>query len=440
MRLWNAIAEGQTRDAALDVVSHIAEHLRDPLRVTEITQRISDQSSLPTRGPMPMPYLLRRQVGIGLLFGQLHQCFPNRGWDGVAHQYLALAAQSLEDPSFPLESPGLFGGLAGICFAAQYLSQGGARYHRLRTTLDVLLADQVHTLGSASLVIDGVGPGDYDLISGVTGIGAYLLAHTDTDTRASALDLVLNRLLFLSTFHEGQLRFSISPHKQPTDRHREQFPDGYTDCGMAHGVPGPLSLLALVALHNGASADLYGAIRRLADWIINYQTRDAWGITWPYTILPDGTSDGDGSSYRNAWCYGSAGVARALWLAGRALSDPNLQLLACETLRAVQARPVAGRGIPSPILCHGVAGLLQIAMRFANETGDEGFRVMACDLTDQLLELFDPHSAFGFRDLEPDGRQIDSPSLLDGATGIALALLAAATDIEPSWDRMLLLS
>jgi hypothetical protein len=34
----------------------------------------------------------------------------------------------------------------------------------------------------------------------------------------------------------------------------------------------------------------------------------------------------------------------------------------------------------------------------------------------------------------------DDPGLLTGATGIALALLAATSPIEPAWDRMLLVS
>src|SRR5712692_6145954 len=34
----------------------------------------------------------------------------------------------------------------------------------------------------------------------------------------------------------------------------------------------------------------------------------------------------------------------------------------------------------------------------------------------------------------------DDPGILTGAAGIALALLAATTSIEPEWDRMLLLS
>jgi hypothetical protein len=35
---------------------------------------------------------------------------------------------------------------------------------------------------------------------------------------------------------------------------------------------------------------------------------------------------------------------------------------------------------------------------------------------------------------------IADPGLLTGASGIALALLAATTDMEPAWDRMLLVA
>ena len=34
----------------------------------------------------------------------------------------------------------------------------------------------------------------------------------------------------------------------------------------------------------------------------------------------------------------------------------------------------------------------------------------------------------------------DDPGFLGGSAGIALALLAAATPVEPAWDRVLLLS
>ena len=37
-------------------------------------------------------------------------------------------------------------------------------------------------------------------------------------------------------------------------------------------------------------------------------------------------------------------------------------------------------------------------------------------------------------------RWVDDPGLLTGAAGVALALLAACTPVEPAWDRMLLVS
>ena len=39
---------------------------------------------------------------------------------------------------------------------------------------------------------------------------------------------------------------------------------------------------------------------------------------------------------------------------------------------------------------------------------------------------------------EGQERWVADPGLLTGAAGIALALLAATTDIEPAWDQMLL--
>lgn len=441
MRPWEIVAASDERESALAIVGHVAEQLRDPLRALEVMRLAREQSDLPTRTQTPLHYWLRRHAEIALLFGQMHRCFPSSGWDRVAHDYIAVAARSLADPSSPPEPPSIFGGVAGICFVTRYLSEDGKRYQRLLATLDSVLVDQLHkTAGSSALLQEGVGPSDYDLISGVTGIGAYLLECPDMSVGKQALDTVLDRLVFLSEVRDGRLRYFVSPNRQPTSRHREEFPDGYTDCGVAHGVPGPLAFLSLTQTHYGDGIDLRRPIRRLADWIIKHQAVDAWGITWPYAILPNGAGGESGAPYRNAWCYGSPGVARALWLAGCALSDTDLQAFACETLCAVHARPVAARGIPSPILCHGVAGLLQIVLRFANDTGAEVFTVMAHDLIHQLLNKFEANSALGFRDLEPDGRKVDSPNFLDGSVGVALTLLAAATDVEPSWDRMLLLS
>jgi hypothetical protein len=44
--------------------------------------------------------------------------------------------------------------------------------------------------------------------------------------------------------------------------------------------------------------------------------------------------------------------------------------------------------------------------------------------------------------LSPDGSQswAAEAGILEGAAGVGLALLSAATEIEPAWDRMMLVS
>lgn len=439
--MWQAIPQGPLRDTALNVVDTIAERLRDPQRVAEFAALTAEQSSEETKRPWGGYSVSFGDAGLALLFGQLDRCYPDQSWDRVAHSYLTSAGRSLESVPGAQLPPGLISGLAGLCFTTHYLSRNGTRYQRMLGTLDELLAER--TIATARLpdpFPDGVSFHDYDQISGPAGIGAYLLLRGDLPGSAAALATVLDRLLFLSEWRDdGQLRLFIPPEWQPTPRHLAQYPQGATDCGLAHGVPGPLALLALAQINGVERPGLVAAIRRLADWIVAQRCDDSWGINWPSGVPPQGEPR-DRTPTKAGWCYGSPGVARALWLAGLALHDSELQALAVEALRAVRRRPIALRGIPSPIICHGVAGTLQIVLRFANDTGDPQLVALAEEMTQELLNLFDASAPVGFRDVEYAGQLIDNPGLLNGAAGIALALLAAASDIEPQWHRMFLLA
>jgi hypothetical protein len=101
---------------------------------------------------------------------------------------------------------------------------------------------------------------------------------------------------------------------------------------------------------------------------------------------------------------------------------------------------VRERRVDSPTFCHGMAGLLQITLRFTHDTGEPVFADAAADLAEQLLVAYDPDTLLGFCSLEPGGNAVDNAGLLDGAPGVALVLLAVATDAEPTWDRLFLLA
>ncbi len=101
---------------------------------------------------------------------------------------------------------------------------------------------------------------------------------------------------------------------------------------------------------------------------------------------------------RTAWCDGTPGVARSLWLAGQALEDDNLCQEAVKAIECSLRRPVRLRQINSPTLCHGVAGLLQICLRFAHESESTIVREHIPLLATQLLDAFNPDYPLGFRD------------------------------------------
>ena len=230
---------------------------------------------------------------------------------------------------------------------------------------------------------------------------------------------------------------------QSTDNLRCVYPDGHVNLGLAHGIPGPLALLSLSASQGVEVAGQHDAIVRIADRIVKAQCSDEWGVGFPVAAsILTGCKESTSAvaPARAAWCYGPPGVARALWLAGVATGRSDYRDLALAAMTAVFERPIPNRRIDAPTLCHGVAGLLQVTLRFARDGAGEIFATAAQELTAQLLDAHEPDSRFGYRDLKPSGQRTDNPGLLEGAAGVALVLLAAATPAEPIWDRILMLS
>jgi hypothetical protein len=238
---------------------------------------------------------------------------------------------------------------------------------------------------------------------------------------------------------DGELPAWHTPGALLPPPERREYPGGLLDCGLAHGLPG---LLALFALSLSAGSDVAGlrdAIRVGAAWLRGASIEDPWGPNWPFHV-PLAGGDGGGAPARAAWCYGAPGVARALWLAGAATADDDLRRLAVDAIEAVHRRPAPERRVPAPIMCHGTAGLLQITLRLAADADSTHLRASAAELAAGLVDAFEPDSLFGYRDLDPDGTPADRAGVLEGAAGVLLALLSAASAAEPRWDRMFLLA
>src|SRR5207247_9179109 len=131
-------------------------------------------------------------------------------------------------------SEGLYGGAAGVGWIAAHVAEG------VEELLDVIDRLMLRVLEVESW------KRDYDLISGLAGFGVYFLERGDVPAAREGLatvvahpDRTARRTGDLATWHTAPEL--LPPHQ------REIYPTGYDNCGLAHGVPGVVRLLARIA-------------------------------------------------------------------------------------------------------------------------------------------------------------------------------------------------
>jgi lantibiotic biosynthesis protein len=279
--------------------------------------------------------------------------------------------------------------------------------------------------------------GGFDLAQGLTGIGVYFLERLVTgggDAAREGLEVVVDGLARCATVTEHGITWLTAP-EHGASVYREAFPDGFYDCGLAHGTAGVIAFLGRAA----ALDDKPAAPRKLCDaalrWIAaQRQDRDPAG-RFP-AIIANGVAP---ERARAAWCYGDPGVAVALWGVASRLGTSSS--LALETAHDCATRAPETCGIRDSALCHGTAGIAHLCNRFFQASGDTTFRDAARDWYTRTLTARGPANdgIGGFSQWRGDehGWQPAS-SLIDGAIGVGLSLISAISETEPSWDRMLL--
>ena len=434
-------------DHATRVAAEIARRCSDPGRVRRAVAAYADQSPYAELLPWRPATLAQGHAGTAVLCAELDRREPGAGWDRLGHLHLQTAVRAVGP-----HDVSLFSGLAGVGMAGLLLSAGRSRYGRLLGQVDAALEAPVRSGAQRLTTARGCAAGELDLVSGLTGVGVYLLtrrltsadAGGRTGSAAASLDVVLSALARLLSATDDPRPWH-TPADVAAGSLREAHPAGHHNCGLAHGVPGPLGLLSLAMTAGLPVPDGQQALASTAGWLAENRLDTPDGPDWPdaVPVVPEPGDPGACSAGRAAWCYGAPGVARSRWLAGVAAGERPWQLLAARTVRAIAARPPGSWQLSTPTFCHGSAGLLQVLHRFAGDLRDPEVTAVASELSAELAACFDPASLLGVRSVEPDGVLVDHPGLLDGAPGVALALLGPPEDVAaaaPSWDRVFLLS
>jgi hypothetical protein len=134
-------------------------------------------------------------------------------------------------------------------------------------------------------------------------------------------------------------------------------------------------------------------------------------------------------------------VAAALLLAARDAGEPAWAAAATGLAVRAAARPPDQTGVVDAGLCHGSAGLAHLFSRMYQMTAEPALADAARFWVVRTFELCSAMAPGRGVPLTGAARPAwKGPGLLEGAAGVALALEAAGTTVEPFWDQMLLVS
>ncbi|MFH9734371.1 lanthionine synthetase C family protein [Streptomyces sp. NPDC017260] len=392
---------------------------------------LAQPSAPPSNEPWAVQSLADGAAGISLLHIEMASRYGG-SWR-PAHRWITTAAAGHISAA---DTTGLFLGAPAVGFLLTTVPPPFQHlYASARTTLDQHITDLTQRRVDAALtrIRKRHLPtfAEYDLFYGLTGLGAYFLR---TDPEGPALERVLRYLVTLTR--------PLAPGRRglpgwwvrhdPARGESPHFSGGHGNFGAAHGITGPLLLLAQ-AMRRGITVSGH----REAMWTI-CEHLDAWsqpgpaGPWWPEYISRNDLDRGHphhDAPVRPSWCYGTTGIARAGQLAGLALRAPDVQAFHEDALYRALTDPKQLAQVTDPGLCHGWAGIYQTAVRAAADALDPRLRTLPTRLGAILAAQARPGT-------------VPAAGLINGDAGTALALTTFASQQAPitGWDACLLIN
>lgn len=311
-------------------------------------------------------------------------------------------------------------GITGILWGINHLAEIGILSNDIEDLVDTDFFEILKQSSVSNLQI-----GDYDYMLG--GLGPILL-FKDT-SKFELVSPIIQELLKIRYEKENQIFWYQSPSITN--------PNGgkVINVGLAHGIPSILKILSEVKDVDDRITDI---ILRGFDWLKNnqleYKTNSCY---FPFSY----SDDYEPFPAPLRWCYGDLGIAIGLYLAGRNIGSSQMMEYALGIAYQCTERELDPMKIDDTHICHGTAGIAQIFSRFYNYTYDLRFKSASIFWFDETIRRFDKNTQSGFKAWKGDEFEwVEFKGFLEGSAGIGVTLISAISDIEPKWDRCILLS
>ena len=320
-------------------------------------------------------------------------------------------------------------GLAGIGWFCQFMNDEGYfedDTNYLLEDFDLYLAAVLRALMQSN---------ETDFLHGATGIAYYFFSRSKNNPKANdVLQMYVDMLSKLVETEDGMTKLATKDFKTK---------ETIYNISLSHGMSAVVSVLARIYTIEALRTErLKNMIEGFVNYILAQEIdKGKYGSFFPYTSI-ESSKEMFGS--RMAWCYGDLGVCSALYRVGKIMDRQDWVDKALEVLlyAANNRRDLPSNLVMDACLCHGTAGIGQIFYRMWWNTRLPEFKSAADYWFNETLKMakFEDGLA-GYKSwMGPEKGYESEYGLLEGIAGIGLALTTYTYELEPRWDKCLLLS
>lgn len=314
--------------------------------------------------------------GLIILLSSYNQVYETDKYDNEIFHYVEMLVDLIKKDQSDIS---MFTGLTGVAFALRTASQNELRYKKAILAVDNLLIKLIQRFLIYINNDKHTAMSYYDVISGLSGVLRYLLIavemkqlngsyNKERDQQyEDVIQSILQYLNNLSKFN-NKLPGWYVPGEYLHDKN--EYPNGVINDSFSHGSAGILATLSLAYLKGWKIPDIKDSISNISSWFNENIQYDTIGAFWPQKINVN-SADVAYSRGRDAWCYGSIGVSRAMYLAAEALESDYYRKLSIDTFKDV-TKYYLNNGVAHLDLgfCHGTSGIVRVLGRTIQDYGD----------------------------------------------------------------------
>lgn len=281
---------------------------------------------------------------------------------------------------------------------------------------------------------------NFDFLHGYIGLGMYILKRYDNTHSVEQKYFYSKKIKEIINKLEKSAKKTSRFVYWPSIINEEKNLSGI-DLGLAHGMPSIVNFLSRLVLYPEFEIKSKNLLLKASNFILNERQ-----FHNNLSIFPNWTyKNKKKHSSRLAWCYGDLGIGLSLWHTSKALKNKELTQEALVILKkSTKRKNIEKNLVRDAGLCHGAMGITLIFDHLFKETKAEEFKDAAEYWLITGLEMAyhkEGHAGFMSRQYL-DGKWIwkKETNLLNGVSGIGLAILSYLSPTPLKWSQCLMIS